>query len=50
MPYGLEKCSAEVHAWNDALRAFTLALGDDIQERTVPQYAARSDSRRARFG
>lgn len=40
VPNGFDKCSAEVLAWNDTLRAFAMALGDDIEERTVPQYRA----------
>lgn len=40
VPYGFDKCSAEVHAWNDSLRAFILALGDDVVERAMPSYFA----------
>ena len=36
----LQKCSAEIRDWYHSLRAFILGLGDDIDERALPQYIA----------
>ena len=40
VPDGFDKSSAEVHEWYHGLRAFILALGDDIEERVLPGYFA----------
>ena len=40
VPSGYALCSSEVHGWYEQIRAFTLALGDDVEERTLPAYVA----------